>query len=250
MRIREKRIFSGKVLEAEFYPVTIDGRKYTRGTKKRISRASQQKLNEKNARKKLRRLIETNFEEEKDYYCTFTYSPAEQPESYEQCKRDVTNFLRRVRRARKKEGLPELKYIYAIERTRTFHVHLVISGGLSRKTIKNLWGKGEIKKVEELQSGEHGFQALANYLCKEWDSAKLPGSRKRYTPSRNLKQPVEKRRDNVFTPHFLERLCKQCVGDRDYWERRYKGYSFVDASPEFNEDYGTWYLSVFLKKKE
>ena len=250
MKIREKRIFSGKVLEAEFYPVTADGRRHSRGTKKKLSRAAQQKLNDKNARKKLRRLMDKNFEEEKDYYCTFTFSADEAPEGYEACKRDITNFFRRLRRAREKAGLPELKYIYAVEYTTRFHIHMVINGGLSRKEVKSLWGKGEIKKVEELQAGEHGFQALANYLCKEWSNKKLPSSRKRYTPSRNLEQPEEKRRDNVFSPRHLEKLCKQYNADREYWEKRYKGYTFIDASPEYNEICGTWNLSVFLKKRE
>ena len=37
------------------------------------------------------------------------------PETYAACKRDVNNFFKRIRRARKKAGLPELKYIYTIE---------------------------------------------------------------------------------------------------------------------------------------
>lgn len=250
MKIREKRIFSGKILEAEFFPITTDGRRYTRGAKKKLSRTSQKKLNDKNARKHLRRMIEANFEEEKDYYCTFTYSNADSPCDYNACKRDINNFFRRIRRAREKAGLPELKYIYVIEHTTRYNIHMIINGGLNRKVIKTLWGKGDIKKVEELQAGDHGFQALANYLCKEWSNKKLPDGRKRYTTSKNLKKPDEKRRDNVFSPRFLEKLCKQCVGDRDYWEKRYKGYTFVDAEPEYNEDYGAWYLSVFLRKRE
>ena len=257
MKIREKRIFSGKILEAEFYPVTADGKLYTRGKKKEVSRESQQKLNDKNARKKLRRLIENNFEEENDYYCTFTYTNNEIPKTYEECKRDLTNFFRRMRRAREKENLPELKYIYAIEFTASkrtgiarFNIHMVINGGLPRKVVKKMWGKGEIKKVEELQAGEHGFERLANYMCKEWSNELLPKNRKRYTPSRNLKQPTEKRRDGVFKPRFLEKICKQRLDDRAYWENRYKGYSFVSAESEYNEDYGAWYLSVFLKKRE
>lgn len=250
MKIREKRIFSGKILEAEFFPVTSDGRRYSRGKKKKVSRASQQALNDKNARKKLRRLIENNFVAENDYYCTFTYTDKESPDTYEECKRDINNFFRRLRRARDNAGLPELKYIYAVEYTTRFNIHMVISGGLSRKEVKKLWGKGEIKTVEELQEGERGFERLANYLCKEWSNKKLPGNRKRYTPSRNLKQPEERKKDGVFSARYLEKLCKQCVGDRDYWERRYRGYTFVDATPEYNEDYGAWYLSVFLKKRE
>lgn len=257
MFIREKRVLSGKILEAEFYPVTADGRRYTRGKKKKTSRAAQQKLNDKNARKKLRRLIEENFTEEKDYYCTFTYTDSEMPNRYESCKRDLTNFFRRLRRLREKSGLPELKYIYAIEYTvskRTgkarFNIHMVLSGGLPRRDIKKCWGKGDIKKVEELQAGERGFERLANYLCKEWNNDLLPDTRKRYTPSRNLKQPTEKRRDGVFKPRFLEKLCKQHIEDRDYWEKRYQGYTFVSATSAYNEDYGTWFLSVFLKKRE
>ena len=257
MNIREKRVFSGKILEAEFYPITVDGRRYSRGKKRKISRAAQQKLNDKNARKKLRRLIEENFEEEKDYYCTFTYTDHEMPCSYEQCKRDLANFFRRMRRLREKTKLPELKYIYAIECTvskRTgvarYNIHMVISGGLPRKDIKKLWGRGEIKKVEELQAGERGFERLANYLCKEWDNELLPVGRKRYTPSRNLRQPTEKTKDGIFKPRFLEKLCKRYVDDRGYWENRYKGFSFVAADPVYYEDIGAWYLSVFMKKKE
>lgn len=257
MNIREKRIFSGNVLEAEFYPISADGRRYTRGKKRKVSKTAQQKLNDKNARKKLRRLIQANFEAEKDFYCTFTYTDGEMPKSYEECKRDLTNFFRRIRRARERAGLDELKYIYAIEYTvskRTgvarFNIHLVLSGGLTRNEVKQLWGKGDIKKVEELQEGERGYERLANYLCKEWNNELLPESRKRYTPSRNLKQPIEKKRDNVFRPRFMEKLCTQRVDDRDYWEKRYAGYRFIDATPEYNEDYGAWYLSVFMKKIE
>lgn len=148
MKVREKRITSGKLFEVEFYAVTADGRLYTRGKKKRVSRAAQKKLNDKNARKKLLRLIETNFTAENDYYSTFTYTDAEMPETYEACKRDVNNFFKRVRRARKKADLSALKYIYVIERKVSrktgvprFHVHMIINGGLKRKEIKKLWGE-------------------------------------------------------------------------------------------------------------
>lgn len=257
MKIREKRIYSGKILEAEFYPVTSDGRRYSRGVKKKQSKASQKKLNDKNARKKIRRLMETNFTEGQDYYCTFTYHDKEQPESYEACKKDLTNFFRRLRRAREKAGLPELKYIYAIECKKNkatgfvrYHIHMVLNGGLPRRQIKELWGKGLKRSVEELQADERGFERLANYICKEWKNEELPETRKRYTPSRNLKQPTEKRRDGVFKERFLEKLCTQYIDDRGYWENRYKGYFFVGAEPVYCEDYGTWYLSVFLKKRE
>ena len=250
MKVREKRITSGKLFEAEFYVATADGRLYTRGRKKRVSRAVQKKLNDKNARKKLRRLIETNFIAEKDYYCTFTYNE-EMPETYEACKRDVNNYFKRVRRARKKAGLSELKYIYVIEKKKRFHIHLIINGGLKRKEIKKLWGKGDIKKVEELQEGTNGFEAITKYFCKEWNNELLPGNRKRYTPSRNLKQPKESPpKDGVFKMRYLEKLCKQRIDDADFWEHRYKGRRFIGAEAVYNEDYGIWALSVTMRKRE
>lgn len=258
MKVREKRITSGKLFEVEFYAVSADGRLYTRGKKKRVSRAVQKKLNDKNARKKLRRLIETNFTAEEDYYCTFTYTDSEMPETYEACKRDLNNFFKRVRRARKKAGLPDLKYIYVIERKVSrktgiprFHVHLIINGGLKRKEIKKLWGKGDIKKVEELQEGANGFEAITKYFYKEWNNELLPDNRKRYTPSRNLKQPKEPPpKDGVFKMRYLEKLCKQRIDDADFWERRYKGRRFIGAEAVYNEDYGTWALSVTMRKRE
>ena len=258
MNIREKRIHSGKTFEVEFYPIKIDGRRYTRGTKKKVSREVQKKLNDENARKYLRRLLDTNFDET-GYYCTFTYRDDEMPMTYEDCKRDVNNFLKRLRRALKSAGVTnELKYIYAIEMKvskktgiERFHLHIVINGGLKRKQIKDIWGKGDIKRVEELQPDNCGFERLANYLCKEWNNELLPESRKRYTPSRNLKKPnIPKPKDGVFSHRHLEKLCKFCIDDAGYWERRYKGYRFIRAIPDYNKETSTWSLDVMMRKKE
>lgn len=256
MKVREKKTYSGKTFEPEFYMITENGRIYTRGKKKKISRAVQKQLNDKNARKKLRRLLDTNFDES-GYYCTFTYKDNEMPMTYADCKKDVNNFLKRLRRAMAKLGI-DLKYIYVIEikvskktGVARYHLHIVINGGLTRSKIKIIWGKGDIKTVEELQPNEHGFERLANYFYKDWESELLPGSRKRYTPSRNLKQPkTPPPKDGVFSARHLEKLCKQRIDDAAFWERRYKGYRFIDAQADYNEDYGTWHLSLFMRKKE
>ena len=205
MKIREKRIYSGKIsgkiLEAEFYPVTSDGRRYSRGVKKKQSKASQKKLNDKNAKKKLRRLMETNFTEGQDYYCTFTYHDQEQPESYEACKKDLTNFFRRLRRAREKAGLTELKYIYAIECKKIkatgfvrYHIHMVLNGGLPRRQIKELWGKGIKRSVEELQADERGFERLANYICKEWRASRSTQALHAFPQSQTAHRKAARRR--------------------------------------------------------
>lgn len=61
---REKKIYSGKILEVELYPVYKSGREIPRRAKKeKLSTKEQRNLNDKNARKKLTRLINTNFGE-------------------------------------------------------------------------------------------------------------------------------------------------------------------------------------------
>ena len=59
MKSRTKTILSGKYLEVELFPVTAHGHRHDRRCK--LSRAEQRKQNEKNATKKLVRLINANF---------------------------------------------------------------------------------------------------------------------------------------------------------------------------------------------
>lgn len=256
MKVREKLTFSGKTLEPDFFMINNAGRLYSRGKKKKISRAAQKKLNDENARKKLRRLLDENFTED-DYKIDLTFRDDEMPLTYEECQRRFANFIRRLKRVRKKRGLPEVKYAYAIEcavskRTGVarFHFHGAISGSISPKELRKIWGYGDINKIEDLQFTDKGLEPLANYMCKEWSNELLPQNRKRYSTSQNLRLPKEKTKDGVFSAAYLERLCKQRIDDSDYWERRYKGYRFIESKATYNQDYGTWHLSVFMRKKE
>lgn len=76
---REKKIYSGKILEVELYPVYKSGREIPRRAKKeKLSTKEQKNLNDKNARKKLTRLINANFGEG-DIVIHPTYRDSEMP---------------------------------------------------------------------------------------------------------------------------------------------------------------------------
>ena len=81
--------------------------------KENVSKESQANLNEKNAKKQFIRLMNTNFGKN-DLVITLTYEDKYLPVQ-KQAKKDVTNYIRRLKRYREKIGLPPLKYLYVIE---------------------------------------------------------------------------------------------------------------------------------------
>ena len=75
MAIREKRFLCGKYLEVEIYPISKYEQKKSRAKKKMESRKEQKNLNDKNARKNLRRRIHANFDN-KDLIVSLSYDAA------------------------------------------------------------------------------------------------------------------------------------------------------------------------------
>ena len=247
--IREKHIISGKMFEAEFYPIFSDGRKIPeRRPKEKLSPKAQQNLNDKNSRKKLTRLINTNFGQN-DIVIHGTYRDNEMPSTEEEVRKDVVNYNRRIKAYRKKHGLPEMKYIYVIEAKVSkktgvlrWHFHMLMSE-MDRNVAEEMWPHGDWTNADRLQPNEKGCEALAKYLVKD------PQGSKRWAQSRNLKKPhIPKPKDGKITKQGVKKLATQKVDDREYWEKRYKGYRFVEAQPEYNEFNGHWYLSIVMYK--
>jgi hypothetical protein len=111
-RYRAKTIKSGDVLEIEIYPLW-NTQNEIRAAKANTTPEAQHNLNERNTKKALIRKINTNFTEA-DLHVTLTYKRGYLPDE-QQARRDMRNFIRRVRNYHKKNSLPELKYVYVIE---------------------------------------------------------------------------------------------------------------------------------------
>ena len=100
---REKRTCSGALLEVDFYPVFSDGRKIpTRAPKTKPSSEQQQKYNRKTAIRKYIRYANANFDTS-DYLMHPTYQPAKAPQDEKEARRDIVNYIRRVKTKRKSE---------------------------------------------------------------------------------------------------------------------------------------------------
>lgn len=248
---REKKIYSGKILEVDIYPIYSSGRELPRrNPKQNISTETQKNLNDKNAKKKLVRLVNTNFTEN-DLAAHLTYRDDEMPSSEEEARKDFTNYIRRIKIYRKKHGLPELKYISVLEckiskRTGVlrWHFHMIMSE-MNRNDAEQLWGKGDWTNTKRLQPNEYGFEQLARYIIKD------PEGSKRWSQSRNLAKPFSpKPKDGKITKIAAKRMATIYVDDKTFFEKKYPGYSFLKCEPLFNDFNGMWYLSIVLQKQQ
>ncbi len=221
--IRESIYVCGNYMDADIYPVFQPAGK----RRKRCKPTSeiQQRLNQRNAEKKITRLAHLNFTE-KDIALHLTYDS--QPESTEQAQKDLYNFIRRIKRARKKLGLPELKYLSCTEIGKEHgrvHHHLIMSGGMDRDTLEEMWGKG-FANSKRLQFKEDGITGLAHYIVKDRQFFK------RWNQSRNLLQPEPIEHDGIVTQDDMADMAEaiDSKGAWDYFERRYPGFELTEAS--------------------
>ena len=112
MAYRTTTTLAGDTLVAEIYPAW--GRKKKTEAKRarhNLTPERIQKYNEQRARFRLELLLDTNFTAD-DLNMTLTYADA--PREAE-ARKDVKNYIARLKRERKKRGLPEMKYVYALE---------------------------------------------------------------------------------------------------------------------------------------
>lgn len=246
MPYREKKIYSGKMLEVEIYPISQRQKKQPRSKKIKETLPKQKKLNDKNAKKHLIRLLNTNFTD-KDLAVHLTYTEDKLPVDEEEARRDVTNYLRRIKHYRKKNNLEPLKYIAVIEhkekeegKTVRLHHHIVMSGGMDRDKVEELWGKGRAN-ADRLKADEFGYEGLARYISKD------PRGSKRWTQSKNLKQPTVRVSDSRFSRRKIEKVAST-PEDREAFSKLYPGYILNDCKVEVNEITAGIHIYIRMRK--
>lgn len=220
---RETIYVCGDYMDGDIYPVFQPAGK----RRKRCKPTSQiqEKLNQKNAEKKITRLIHNNFSE-KDIALHLTYRKGQEPENEDAAGRDVYNFIRRLKRRYKKSGW-ELKYISRTEygkKTGRAHHHMILSGGLGRDQIEKLWGKGYANS-RRLQFEEDGVTGLAHYMAKDKHFYK------RWNQSRNLAIPEPAQCDGMLPMDQITEITEAIESGNGYlwFEERFPGFTLVEA---------------------
>lgn len=148
---------------------------------RKVTGKAQARVNQRNAEKKLIRLLHANFTDG-DIILHLTYATSSAPQKTTAAQRDLYNFVRRTKRRYERAEL-ECKYISCTEysdRNGRVHHHLIISGGLNRDELEKLWRKGYANS-EILQFGSEAFSRFAE--C----AGKAKVYYKRWNQSRNLR---------------------------------------------------------------
>ena len=244
-RYRQKKYHCGEYLEVAIYPVYTKAK--GRGKRCKPTSEFQKRLNQRHAEGKLRRLLHTNFTDA-DLFATLTFDDTHLPAVPEDAQKLIQNFLRRLKRKYTRLGL-DAKYIYVLEygqEHNRLHIHLVLTGGITRAELAKLWGLGDVN-ADALRFEKDGLAALAKYLTKGGESDERP-TWKRWSGSRNLEQPTVTQRDGQLSHRKMADLCLD-GGDQAYLETQFDGYEMADYSLEVSEDiYGGYYLAATLKK--
>lgn len=208
--IRE-RCKAGDTIEISKRYSTRFGKKYIQ-RRKNINKTPEavKRVNQRNALKRLRRLINANFKKN-DLHLVFTYKKDLRPDP-EQAKKEQKNLLRRMKRIYEKAGV-EFKYIATTEiGTRgAVHFHILVPG-IDMRLLNDIWDKGKIRPV--YLDGRKNHEELAAYIIKE-TSKRLNTdgiTGKRYNSSRNLIKPVPKTEIKIF-----DRFKEDPVPEKGYY---------------------------------
>ncbi len=233
----QKRTLLGKYMEIEEYAASKNGRRLTRAGKEKPSSEAQRKKNERQAEKKLTRLMHCNFDE-KDFFLTLTFKNKHSI-TEEMAEREFNNYIRRVKNIRNKNGISELRYIVVMgkDKKNGLHFHLVISGGMPKAVIESLWGKGRTM-ITQLEEGEHGFKGLAIYFLK---NTKQLGDRPN---KRKWKQSMKLEKPKVIKLKPIKRISMKKN------PKAPKGYRVVDYDLSVNKFTGAMYRVVLCRRIE
>ena len=202
-----KTIRHGNQFDVELYPL-FSKQDFQRWKTKKTKKA-QRNLNEKNAKKRLIRLINENFTID-DWAIHLTYSNQNRPSTIQKSKKKLYKYIRKINYRRKKMGLPNAKWIYVTEyhpqKKIKVHHHLLMEKGIDRKVMKDLWTNGTRTEIKELEPDEYGLTGLANYISKD------PKGKKRWKSSKGLKQPRERKSYTSFSKKKIRNMIADLAG--------------------------------------
>ena len=241
---------AGDTLVLTVYPILgRSDRAKAEAARKAMSRERQTRYNRERARRRLALLMDANFGKN-DLHVTLTYRGT--PPDYEQARKDVRNYLRAVKRMREKAGLPEMKYIYVLEEEgadgekRRIHVHLMMTGGISREALEEKWGRG-YANCDRLQPEEgNGLMELARYFTK----LEQEKHRRAWSASKNLRQPRTTVSRTRMSNAKVRRLCQEMPGNAaEIMGKLYPAYKLGAVEPYVSDWIPGVYLRIRLRRR-
>ena len=125
---------------------------------------------------KIVNLINTNFEKD-DLLVSLTYKSKCKP-TLEEAKRDIQEYIKRIKRYRHENGLEDLKYLFVIrpKDKRKGISHKILINSMDEKVAENLWNKG-YANAGRLKEDE-SIEMIGRYITKDLKDLSNYGSSK------------------------------------------------------------------------
>ena len=145
-----------------------------RAAKEKVSSEAQRRMNQIYSWQKLELMLAKNFPTAgSGLVVVLTFDDEHQPKGRAEAQRRFRYFLKKLREARKKAGLPEPVVFFAFEvLTSTagrWHLHIVMDNtGRDLEMLRSCWIYGSDIEAEKLRvDGEKNHETLARYMTKE-----------------------------------------------------------------------------------
>ena len=239
---REKRTLCGKeYMEVDLYAITPEEHAAKRRKKGRPSTERQRRRNAEHARRYRVQKANANFTV-LGFNVTLTYEDGYLPEDWEQAKKDLRNWMRRVVLAAckafdvKKADIRFMGLTACGRKAGRFHHHILVEcAGLTmrqnaqfRQMLEDKWAlrqpDGSYEPLGTANADRLNLQNrlddLITYFCKH--------SALCWYESRNLIQPEEQvPNDTRWSRKQLRVGCTECRDSAYWWEQKYPGGKFV-----------------------
>lgn len=241
---RERVYVCNDMMDGQMFPVFQ--KPGMRRAKCKPTSEIQKKLNRKRSIEHFKRLIYANFTE-KDLVLHLDYSQSNLPETYEDSKRLVANFIDRLKRKYKKAGL-ELRYVTVNEygaRKGRIHHHIFLTGGLDRDEIEKTWGLGYANTRRLQYDEDDGLKGIVLYLSKQRNGYK------RWNQSRNLVQPQAAEFDGKTSVEEMKEIAELIEEKRahEYFEKIYPEFRLIEARYTKNSVNGQIYIEFEMRRR-
>lgn len=265
--VRTRTITAGDYKEVSLFVRTSEQERKNKESgrkKKKVSRPVQKNLNDRNSKRYAKLLIYANFFPY-DYYMHYSYKDKFLPETPRDAKRQVRNYLEKLRRLYASQGF-ELKYMWFTSYvfdddlgyiTRIHH-HAIISRGPSRDDVEECWSVGGGKNKEKIgkteadliQPTSDGINDMAAYLTSQekWESYRAKEGEKKWSSSQNLEKPYQTKNDYEFSQRHLEEMGKDNSIAIEELKKKYPDYQVIGKVVSFYNEKSGWYLQVELLK--
>ena len=250
-------------MEVDLYHVSDRQHKAGRRAKrKEATSLAMQTYNDKKAKRYHVQLVNANFTE-KDYSWTGTYDDEHHPApgDTERADKDFTNFMKRVYRWCRKNGVRCPKWVAATEYCTIdektgepvgrHHHHAIIehTEGLTRDVLEDLWRDEKKQPIglttcDRLQFDHGSVESLVRYICKNKRCARS------WRQSRGLEKPKTPRpNDSKWNRKKLEQASTLYIDDVEYWEKQYPGYTLNRVETKVSPG-GFRHTIVILRRAE